>query len=130
LTLVSTCTLSNLRYALFPVPQGLAQLTLDDLVADRILHNLPKHQEFYDFLKPILGESSMVTVTGDYWHKLRKMFNPAFSASHVETLVPGIVEESMVFVDFLTNGAKSGEIVHLGDLLPVSLYICALTISR
>jgi hypothetical protein len=36
----------------------------------------------------------------------------------------------MVLVDFLTKGAKSGEIVHLGNLLPVSLIIDALTISR
>jgi hypothetical protein len=63
----------------------------------------------------------MVAVSGDYWRKVRKMFNPAFAVSHLETLVPGIVEESMVFVDLLTKGAKNGDILHLGDLMPVSL---------
>jgi cytochrome P450 len=99
------------------------------LAAEKILHtdNLPKHQATYAMLESILGKSSMVTVTGDYWRKVRKMFNPAFAVSHLETLVPGIIEESMVFVDFLTKGAKSGEIVHLGDLMPVSLLIDVLT---
>jgi hypothetical protein len=68
---------------------------------------------------PILGKTSLVTVTGDYWRKVRKMFNPAFSVSHLETLIPGIIEESMVFVNILEEGAKSGKTLLLGERLPV-----------
>jgi cytochrome P450 len=68
---------------------------------------------------PILGKTSLVTVDGDYWRKVRKMFNPAFSVSHLETLIPGILEESMVFVSILEEGAKTGQTLLLGDRLPV-----------
>jgi cytochrome P450 len=68
---------------------------------------------------PILGKTSLVTVYGDYWKKVRKMFNPAFAVSHLETLVPGIIEESMDFVDILDKYAKSGEEIKLGQRLPV-----------
>ena len=97
------------------------QLTLDDLVGEQILHkdNLPKPLVIYDFLKPLIGKTSLVTVTGDYWRNVRKVFNPAFAASHLETLVPGIIEESMVFVDVLEQGARSSSIVKLGKRLPV-----------
>ena len=47
------------------------------------------------------------------------MFNPGFAISHLETLIPGIVEESMVFVKMLEEAAQSGSIVQLGDKLQV-----------
>lgn len=47
------------------------------------------------------------------------MFNPAFAVSHLETLVPGIIEESMDFVDILDKYANSGEEIKLGQRLPV-----------
>jgi sterigmatocystin biosynthesis cytochrome P450 monooxygenase len=101
----------------------LCVLMVDDLVAEKILHtdNLPKHLLTYDFMLPILGKTSLVTVHGDYWRKVRKMFNPAFSVSHLETLIPGIIEESMVFIDILESAAKSGETLLLGNRLPVFL---------
>lgn len=48
------------------------------------------------------------------------MFNPAFSQSHLETLVPGIVEETLVFVGLLNDAAKSGEVLLMLDALTVS----------
>jgi len=71
---------------------------------------------------PILGKTSLVTVYGDYWKKVRKMFNPAFAVSHLETLIPGIIEESMDFVDILDTYATSGEEIKLGQRLPVSQF--------
>ena len=102
-------------------PQVFCLLILDDAIAEKILHtdNIPKHLHTYEFLKPIIGTTSIITVTGDYWKRVRKTFNPAFSTSHLETLVPGIIEEVMVFVDILEKGAKTGEILKLGLLLPV-----------
>jgi hypothetical protein len=47
------------------------------------------------------------------------MFNPAFATSHLETLVPGIIDEVMVFVDILESAAKTGNALELGLLLPV-----------
>jgi len=112
-----------------PLKQGI-ELFVDDAIADKMLRtdNIPKHLHTYAFLKPIIGKTSIVTVSGDYWKKIRKMFNPAFATSHLETLVPGIIEEVMVFVDILESAAKGGSVLELGSLLPVdprtSLFEC------
>ena len=37
------------------------------------------------------------------------MFNPAFSQGHLETLVPGIVEETLVLVTKLNEAAEKNE---------------------
>ena len=101
------------------------RLIVDDAIADKMLRmdNIPKHLHTYAFLKPIIGKMSIVTVSGDYWKKVRRMFNPAFATSHLETLVPGMIEEVMVFVDILENAAKGGSVLELGSLLPVDLPI-------
>ena len=100
------------------------KLTIDDTVAEKILHqdNLPKHQKVFEFMLPVLGKTSLVTAYGEYWRKVRRMFNPAFAASHLETLIPGMIEESMTFVHLLENAAKTGEILKFGDRLPVKRY--------
>jgi cytochrome P450 len=72
-----------------------------------MIDNLPKALEAYIKLKPVIGTDSMITLEGEHWQKLRKMFNPAFSQGHLEKLVPGIVDETLIFVDILTEAAKS-----------------------
>lgn len=98
-------------------------LTIDDAIAERIIHteDLPKRKDTYDILLPVTGKTSLVTIPTDaYWRKLRKMFNPGFSTGHLETSIPGIVEESMVFVKMLEEAAQSGSIIPLGDKLQVT----------
>src|SRR5277367_5707345 len=95
-------------------------LIADDEAAEKILHtdNLPKHLLMYNFMLPIIGKTSLVTVSGDYWRKVRKMFSPAFATSHLETLVPGMVEEALVFVDVLKEAAGKNRVLRLGERLP------------
>ena len=102
----------------------LKRLILDDLAAEQILRELPKHLPTYGFLLPILGKTSLVTVYGEYWRKVRRMFNPAFATSHLETLIPGIIEESMQFSAILESAARSGESLELGSRLPVEPSSC------
>src|SRR5436190_13508444 len=93
-------------------------LTIDNVIAEKITHtdDLPKHSETYKILLPMTGKTSLITVpTDDYWRKIRKMFSSAFSAAHLETLVPGIVEESLVFVKILEEAAKNNAILQLED---------------
>ncbi len=118
------CTPQEHPCAQYTVTRLKTTLIPDDLAAERILHtdNLPKHLQTYGFMLPILGKTSLVTVYGDYWKKVRKMFNPAFAVSHLETLIPGIIEESMDFVDILDTYATSGEEIKLGQRLPVSQF--------
>jgi cytochrome P450 len=81
---------------------------------------LPKAQEIYYPLKCVIGPHSLITVEGDHWQKLRKMFNPAFSQGHLETLVPGIVEETLVLVTKLNEAAKTNETLRILDVITVS----------
>jgi len=48
------------------------------------------------------------------------MFNPAFSQGHLETLVPGIVEETLVLVTKLNEAAKTNETLRILDVITVS----------
>ena len=94
---------------------------LDEAIADKVqrIDNLPKAREAYFKLKPVLGANSILTLEGDHWHRLRKMFNPAFSQSHLETLVPEIVEETLVFVKVLDEAAKRGTVLLMLEALTV-----------
>lgn len=89
------------------------------------IDNLPKAVEAYVKLKPVIGTESMITLEGEHWQKLRKMFNPAFSQGHLEKLVPGIVDETLIFVDILNEAAKSddNEVLML-DALTVPPNLC------
>ena len=49
------------------------------------------------------------------------MFNPAFAPSHLETMIPVIVQESEVFVEKLNEIAESGEVVRMNELTTVCL---------
>jgi cytochrome P450 len=94
---------------------------LDDVAVETILQtdNLPKSKPAYGPIKPVIGATSLVTIAGDHWKKLRKMFNPAFAPSHVETMVPYIVEESLVFIQKLKDVANTEKIVKMNDLTTV-----------
>ena len=107
----------GLRYC-----QLLAQvLIVDEGVANKVqtTDNLPKALKIYHKLKPVLGPKSILTLEGDHWYKLRKMFNPAFSQGHLETLVPGIIEETLIFVKILNDTAQGGDILLMLDALTV-----------
>jgi len=101
-----------------------SKLTLDETLANKVqtIDNLPKCQEAYAKIRPILG-NSIITMEGDEWYKLRKMFNPAFSQGHLETLVPQMVKETLVFVGKLEKAAQQGSTILMLDDLTV-LFSC------
>jgi cytochrome P450 len=84
-----------------------------------VTDNLPKSKPAYMALKTVIGKTSLVAIEGDHWKRLRKMFNPAFAPSHLETMIPYIVEESNVFVEKLNQVAQSGETVRMNELTTV-----------
>jgi hypothetical protein len=81
-------------------------------------------------LKAVIGENSMVAISGDHWRRVRKMFNPAFAPSHLDTLVPAIVEESVVFVERLKDVADTGNIVRMNNMTTVPPASSSFTTSR
>ena len=107
----------SLRYCRF-----FAQvLIMDEGVANKVqtTDNLPKALEVYHKLRPVLGPQSILTLEGDQWYKLRKMFNPAFSQGHLDPLVPGIIEETLTFVKLLNDTAQGDDILLMLDALTV-----------
>ena len=103
-------------------PLSAQVLPLDEALAHKIqtVDDLPKALPVYQNLKPVLGRNSILTLEGERWYRLRKMFNPAFSQAHLETLVPGIAEEVLVFVETLKRAAAVGDTLLMLDQLIVS----------
>ena len=77
------------------------------------LHKSPLEANFLDIF---LGPHNMVSVEGATWKNLRTMFNPGFSATHLMTLVPYIVDSSLVFYDVLRQKAETNELIGLEEL--------------
>lgn len=79
---------------------------------------IPKFEGLRHFLRPLTGQGGKVLVTleGPAWKRLRAVFNPGFSLTHIMTLVPSIVEEMMVFKNILQSHAEKGDIFHLEEL--------------
>lgn len=75
--------------------------------------SLPKFAALRSFMKPLTGGEDLVTMEGKQWQTWRTIFNPGFSASHLMTLVPGIVKDTSVFCEILRDHAKNGQIFSL-----------------
>lgn len=78
--------------------------------------SLPKSPLMTAYVNTLLGKQNMVSLEGAHWKSLRSMFNPGFSASHLMTLVPFIVDSSMVFHDVLLQKANTGELFELEEV--------------
>jgi cytochrome P450 len=66
-----------------------------------------------------LVDNSILTLDGEAWHKLRKMFNPAFAQAQLDSLIPQMVTETLVFVGTLDKAAKQGTTVLMLEELMV-----------
>ncbi|KAK4908195.1 hypothetical protein LTR49_022881 [Elasticomyces elasticus] len=85
-------------------------LIFDPDIAQQITveNNQPKYHGMADFLVHIAGPDDMVASDGELWRKWRTIFNPGFSSSHLMSLVPGIVDDSLVFCDVMRKHADNG----------------------
>ena len=77
---------------------------------------LPKHSTVQEFLDPIVGKHNLVSMEGSMWKQWRARFNPSFSAVQVMNLIPGIVDEVVVFRDLLREQASKNEMFQLEEL--------------
>ena len=89
-------------------PHALQQITQD--------HSLPKHPDLREFLRPLANGCDIVTMEGQTWKTWRTIFNPGFSSSHLMTLTPVIVKETVILCDILRNLARRKEIVTMKNL--------------
>ncbi|KAK4550094.1 hypothetical protein LTR36_003061 [Oleoguttula mirabilis] len=78
-----------------------------------VKHNLPKHPAVADFMQHLGGPGNLVSSEGAEWKKWRSAFNPGFSATHLMSLVPAIVDDVLVFKDILTTHAENDHLFRM-----------------
>lgn len=64
----------------------------------------------------ITGGISIFDAPADKWRPLRVLFNRGFSANHLMTLVPTMVEETQVYCETLREHAKNGDMFYLDPI--------------
>lgn len=64
-------------------------------------YNLQKPDSQGKSFLPIIGGKSLITMSDQEWKAWRALFNPGFSATHMLSLVPSIVDSVEVFCDLL-----------------------------
>ncbi|KAK0849759.1 hypothetical protein LTS02_013452 [Friedmanniomyces endolithicus] len=78
-----------------------------------VAQSLPKHPAVDKFLQNFGGPGNLASSEGAVWKKWRSAFNPGFSASHIMSLVPLMVDECEIFSDILTKHAKNNDLFRL-----------------
>ena len=63
----------------------------------------------------LAGPGDLVSSGGAHWKKWRSIMNPGFAASHLMTLVPAIVDESVIFTEKLGEHAEKNEVFRLEE---------------
>jgi cytochrome P450 len=98
---------------LFPFFQSMVVCTDPAVVAQT--ESVRRDPWALTFMRGLVGTKSLFSTTGQEWKAQRSWFLPAFSLSNIITLVPGMVEEVLVFKEKLTKLAVSGETFSMGD---------------
>jgi cytochrome P450 len=75
----------------------------------------------YSQSAPAMGSRSILSLEGEEWYTTRKKFSPGFQPSHINNLIPEIVQETILFSEILEK--KDGQVVKLMD------YTSALTVE-
>ena len=65
------------------------------------------------FFKPITGGLTLFDMPEEDWKPWRAVFNKGFSVEHVLSLVPGMVQETVIYADTLRSLAHKDEMVFL-----------------
>ena len=79
-------------------------------------YQLPKHSSMASgFMEHLAGEGDLVSSNSKHWKRWRAIMNPGFAAGHLMTLVPSIVDHSIVFTEKLSEHADKGEAFRLEE---------------
>ena len=68
------------------------------------------------FFEPLAGGSNLFEMPESEWRKWRNVFSKGFSAEHFLMLVPGIVQQSRIYVDSLRKHALEGDTFSLDQM--------------
>ena len=80
-----------------------------------VQNSLPKHRVLAESIWPLTGEKNLVAMDGVEHKRWRAIFNPGFSSAHLMTLVDGIVDDSMLFMEILGRHAEAQDIFSLEE---------------
>ena len=80
-----------------------------------VQRSLPKHKTLEDFLVPITGPRSIVSLEGKEWKQWRSLFNPGFASGHLHSLVPGMVDDCVRFRDILQNHLSNDDVFQMEE---------------
>lgn len=110
---------------LWPV-SGLFLINVSPHVANRIHANPKISMErpglLPRFFKPICGGPNMFDLPEKKWKPWRAIFSKGFSAEHILSLVPGMVDETVVYCETLRGLALQGNMFYL-DSTPLRFTI-------
>ncbi|KAH6691411.1 cytochrome P450 52A11 [Plectosphaerella plurivora] len=79
-------------------------------------YGAPKLAKF-DHLDPLVGQHSIILMSGKKWKDMRRRFNPGFAPQHLLSLMPLITNMSKGLIAKLDNAARNGDICTLNPLL-------------
>ncbi|VUC24471.1 unnamed protein product [Clonostachys rosea] len=65
---------------------------------------------------PILGSKAIFFHQNESWKRIRRRFNQGFAPTHLMTLLPGILEKTVPFLDHLDEYARTGQSFRLSEL--------------
>ena len=77
----------------------------------------PKAEPVRKFMYPLTKVNDLVTMEGQLWKKWRSVFSPGFSASHLMTLVPRILNAVSTFSEILDEHAQTNDMLSLEQTL-------------
>lgn len=80
-----------------------------------VQNSLPKHRALREAIWPLTGEKNLVSMDGAEHKRWRAIFKPGFASAHLMTLVDGIVDDSMLFMDILGKHAEKQDIFSLEE---------------
>lgn len=75
-----------------------------------VVKNHPKSPSYVEFVDPVVGAGSIVSVNGPHWKYLHNMLAPAFAISRIRGMVGLIGDEVMSFRAALQKHAESGKV--------------------
>lgn len=81
-----------------------------------VQNSLPKHSAINQAIWPLAGTRNLVSMDGLEHKRWRAIFNPGFSNGHLMTLVDGIVDDSLTFMDVLSEHAKKKDVFLLEEV--------------
>jgi cytochrome P450 len=96
------------QYLMVTDPKVAAQCTIE--------HSLPKMDGLEEYLRPLTGGKDLLTMEGQEWKRWRAIYNPGFSAGHLMTMVPGMVEDTQLYAETLKKYARAGGLFKLEEI--------------